>query len=65
MKRVNLLLIKCTAQVRPSVGMATGSQFHKLATATKSVATGAQHNLDTDDNKLQVNMISIIKLELN
>ncbi|XP_034480927.1 molybdenum cofactor biosynthesis protein 1 isoform X2 [Drosophila innubila] len=45
-RSVNLLLIQCTAQVRPSVGMATGSQFHKLATAT---ATKTK-TVDTDSN---------------
>lgn len=63
-KSVNLLLFQCTAQVRPSVGMATGSQVYKLATATatatatKTVATGAQHNFDTDNNKLMAATIT-------
>ncbi|KAM8709896.1 hypothetical protein ACLKA7_016662 [Drosophila subpalustris] len=50
--RVNLLLCQYTAQVRPSAGMATGSQFHKLATAAKTVeTTGVQQDLDTDNKK--------------
>ncbi|XP_034102330.1 molybdenum cofactor biosynthesis protein 1 isoform X1 [Drosophila albomicans] len=54
-KRAKLMLFQCGAQIsrRPFSGMATGSQFHRLATATatKTVATGAQqHDLDTDSH---------------
>ncbi|XP_001984617.2 molybdenum cofactor biosynthesis protein 1 isoform X2 [Drosophila grimshawi] len=56
-KRTNLLLTQYTGQFRPTMsmttpiaGMATGSQFHKLATATKAAAaTSAQPDIENDN----------------
>ncbi|XP_017957352.1 molybdenum cofactor biosynthesis protein 1 isoform X1 [Drosophila navojoa] len=53
-KRSNLWLRQCTAQLRrQATNMATGSQFHKLATAAKSAATGAQLDIKSDNNALE------------
>ncbi|XP_023168125.2 molybdenum cofactor biosynthesis protein 1 isoform X2 [Drosophila hydei] len=55
-KRSNLLLLQCTAQLRQATGMATGSQFHKLATSTKSAATGAQLDIKNDNNTMKASV---------
>ncbi|EDW19576.2 molybdenum cofactor biosynthesis protein 1 isoform X2 [Drosophila mojavensis] len=53
-KRSDLWLRQCTAQLRrQAANMATGSQFHKLATAAESAATGAQLDIKSDNNALE------------
>ncbi|XP_030571366.1 molybdenum cofactor biosynthesis protein 1 isoform X2 [Drosophila novamexicana] len=60
-KRANLLLLRCTAQFRqtqttPVAGLATGFQFQKLATATKSAATGAQHVIENENKPIEASV---------
>lgn len=40
--------------------MATGSQFHKLATAAESAATGAQLDIKSDNNALEAAVTQVI-----